>query len=57
MLDEDGSRPKRSCTQSKKYYVLEDLFHDEDALMESSGSAIDKLVLHSIDINKRIIFC
>lgn len=57
MLDEDGSRPKRSCTQSKKYYVLEDLFHDEDALMESSGSAIDKLVLHSIDINQKIIFC
>lgn len=40
----DGVRQKRTCTQSKKYYVLEDLFKDEDALMESSGFGTDKLV-------------
>ncbi|XP_034242114.1 lymphocyte-specific helicase-like isoform X2 [Thrips palmi] len=44
-VEEDGSRPKRSCTQTKKYYVLEDLFHDEDALMNSSGSTIDNKTL------------
>lgn len=46
LTDADGTRRKRSCTQSKKYYVLEDLFKDEDALLANSGSAmdVDKLV-------------
>ncbi|KAE8747191.1 hypothetical protein FOCC_FOCC006058 [Frankliniella occidentalis] len=42
--NEDGTRSKRTCTTTKKFYNLNELFHAEDEL-EAAGPAEDKKML------------